>query len=188
MSYAAWSVVFGEQPSAAKWNILGTNDASFNDGTGIGTNAIAAASIATNAIKIGYAEITSPFTTATTGSYVDVTSLTVTVTVPSGGRDAYITLWTPAVKTTGTAANTLTVALREGSTIIGQTVINEPVSAYNAMCFWQGRVSAPTAGSHTYKASVVQTGGAGTMTVEAGNAASGGIADYSSAYILVMMI
>lgn len=35
MSYAAWSVVFGEQPSAAKWNILGTNDASFNDGTGI---------------------------------------------------------------------------------------------------------------------------------------------------------
>lgn len=35
MSYAAWSVVFGEQPSAAKWNILGTNDSSFNDGTGI---------------------------------------------------------------------------------------------------------------------------------------------------------
>lgn len=35
MAYASWSVVFGEQPSAAKWNILGTNDASFNDGTGI---------------------------------------------------------------------------------------------------------------------------------------------------------
>jgi len=37
MAYSAWSVVFGEQwlPSAAKWNILGTNDASFNDGTGI---------------------------------------------------------------------------------------------------------------------------------------------------------
>lgn len=35
MGYASWSVVFGEQPSAAKWNILGTNDASFNDGTGI---------------------------------------------------------------------------------------------------------------------------------------------------------
>lgn len=40
MSYTAWSVVFGEQPSAAKWNILGTNDASFNDGTGIGNAAI----------------------------------------------------------------------------------------------------------------------------------------------------
>lgn len=40
MAYASWSVVFGEQPSAAKWNILGTNDASFNDGTGIADDAI----------------------------------------------------------------------------------------------------------------------------------------------------
>lgn len=35
MAYSAFSVSFGEQPSQAKWNILGTNDASFNDGTGI---------------------------------------------------------------------------------------------------------------------------------------------------------
>ena len=35
MAYQAWSVVFGEQPTAAKWNILGTNDESFHDGTGI---------------------------------------------------------------------------------------------------------------------------------------------------------
>jgi hypothetical protein len=40
MSYAAWSVVYGEQPSAAKWNILGTNDASFNDGSGIGAGVV----------------------------------------------------------------------------------------------------------------------------------------------------
>lgn len=40
MAYAAWSVVFGEQPSAAKWNILGTNDSSFNDGTGIANGKI----------------------------------------------------------------------------------------------------------------------------------------------------
>lgn len=40
MAYQSWSVVFGEQPSAAKWNILGTNDASFNDGTGIADDAI----------------------------------------------------------------------------------------------------------------------------------------------------
>lgn len=30
MAYASWSVVFGEQPSAAKWNILGSNDAYFD--------------------------------------------------------------------------------------------------------------------------------------------------------------
>jgi hypothetical protein len=29
MSYRAWSVVYGEQPSASKWNILGTNDDHF---------------------------------------------------------------------------------------------------------------------------------------------------------------
>lgn len=40
MSYQVWSVVFGEQPSAAKWNILGTNDASFHDGTGFGSGII----------------------------------------------------------------------------------------------------------------------------------------------------
>lgn len=38
--YTAWSVVYGEQPSTAKWNLLGQNDASFNDGTGIADNAI----------------------------------------------------------------------------------------------------------------------------------------------------
>lgn len=37
MSYASWSVVFGEQPSAAKWNILGTNDAYFDSLIGSGT-------------------------------------------------------------------------------------------------------------------------------------------------------
>lgn len=46
MAYTSWSVVFGEQPSAAKWNILGTNDASFNDGTGIANDAITGAKIA----------------------------------------------------------------------------------------------------------------------------------------------
>ena len=33
MAYTAWSVVFGEQPTAAKWNQLGQNDAGFKDGT-----------------------------------------------------------------------------------------------------------------------------------------------------------
>jgi hypothetical protein len=46
MSYQVWSVVFGEQPSASKWNILGTNDAGFNDGTAIGDDAILSRHIA----------------------------------------------------------------------------------------------------------------------------------------------
>lgn len=37
MAYTSWSVAFGEQPSAAKWNILGTNDAYFDGLIGSGT-------------------------------------------------------------------------------------------------------------------------------------------------------
>lgn len=42
MAYVAWSVVFGEQPTAAKWNQLGANDAGFKDGTNIDDDAIKA--------------------------------------------------------------------------------------------------------------------------------------------------
>lgn len=40
MAYTAWSVVFGEQPTAAKWNQLGANDAGLRDGTNIDDGAI----------------------------------------------------------------------------------------------------------------------------------------------------
>ena len=42
MAYTAWSVVFGEQPTAAKWNQLGENDAGFRDGTNIDDDVIIA--------------------------------------------------------------------------------------------------------------------------------------------------
>lgn len=48
MAYASWSVVFGEQPSAAKWNILGANDAAFNNGTGIPQGAADSAEVVTS--------------------------------------------------------------------------------------------------------------------------------------------
>lgn len=34
MSYTSWSVVAGEKPTAAKWNIIGDNMAAFHDGSG----------------------------------------------------------------------------------------------------------------------------------------------------------
>lgn len=89
MAYASWSVVFGEQPTAAKWNLLGSNDASFNDGTGIGTNAVAAASLAQTAIHLGNGTSTSAFAT-TSATSVQVTGVTVTVTIPSGSRKVLI--------------------------------------------------------------------------------------------------
>lgn len=75
MAYASWSVVAGEQPSAAKWNILGTNDASFNNGTGLPTANSSVTTVVTSQ------------TTAST-SYTDLSTVgpTVTVTVGSSGK------------------------------------------------------------------------------------------------------
>lgn len=58
MAYASWSVTFGEQPSAAKWNILGTNDSFFNDqvGTGFGSGTTS---------KVWWEELTNGRTTLT---------------------------------------------------------------------------------------------------------------------------
>lgn len=52
MSYNAWSVVFGEIPSATKWNLLGSNDDSFNDGTGIADDKILTRHIADNQVPV----------------------------------------------------------------------------------------------------------------------------------------
>lgn len=58
MSYTAWSVVFGEQPSASKWNILGTNDAGFKDGTNIDAGAITNSHLASG---ISSAKLSNPY-------------------------------------------------------------------------------------------------------------------------------
>lgn len=67
MAYQSWSVVFGEQPSAAKWNILGSNDASFNDGTGIGDNAIGNTQLALGSVV---QMVGTPYTDVATGTTI----------------------------------------------------------------------------------------------------------------------
>lgn len=52
MGYTAFSVTFGEVPTAAKWNYLGTNDESFNDGTGIADDAIIQRHFADNSVGV----------------------------------------------------------------------------------------------------------------------------------------
>lgn len=158
MAYTSWSVVFGEQPSAAKWNILGTNDASFNDGSGIGTNAIAGASLKTDAINLGYAEATADQTGITT--ITDLTSLSVSVTVPAGSR--YIKVH-GSVTINGSVANLAGLRIREGSTVLG--VARTPTSGTGG---WATRTdvwykAVVSAGSHTYKLSLTLDAGSGSV-------------------------
>ena len=112
MAYAAFSVVFGEQPSAAKWNILGSNDASFNDGTGIGTSAITTAKIADAGItseKLAptiYQNLNTSYPAVASAAYTDITgsnfSVTTTATTTKMLIMSFVTgRWTgaPSVET-----------------------------------------------------------------------------------------
>ena len=98
MAYTAWSVVFGEQPTAAKWNQLGANDAGFKDGTNIDSLAIttanlAAASVTPDKLSLG-GQNNFVFTDQSTSStsFTDlatVQSLTVTV----GANGLLLVMW-----------------------------------------------------------------------------------------------
>jgi hypothetical protein len=99
MSYTAWSVVFGEQPTAAKWNQLGANDAGFKDGTNIDNDAILnrhlAAAIVSNAemaTDTWLWEKLADVTLASTGTSISSGTITarkhlriITVVNPTGG-------------------------------------------------------------------------------------------------------
>lgn len=62
--YQAWSVTVGEQPTTAYWNILGSNDASFNTGVGMNDDIITFRHLAVDTVPTGiiqaYAGLTAP--------------------------------------------------------------------------------------------------------------------------------
>ena len=153
--------------------------------TALGTNGVAASNLATSAIYLGYAQITSNFTTTTTPSRVDVTGLSVTVTVPSGSRNLKITAFCGNIKTSGSAGNGVDWAIMEGTTCLNCTSFAEPVTAYPVSVMTTAFVSAPSAGSHTYKVQAAQSG-AGTLTVSAGS--NPAVGNAGPAFILVELI
>lgn len=158
MSYNAWSVIFGEVVSAAKWNILGTNDAAFNSGGGV-----LGSGLATDAITLGYAQITSPFVGSATTSDQDITSLATTVTIPSGGRRIKITAFIWYAGSSSAASSSLEIKIKDGATVLaGQLVSTAGVSYGSPFNVMYSAVIA--AGSHTYKVAV-SNAGAGSPTV-----------------------
>lgn len=59
MAYSADTFVADEQPTTAKWNKLWSNDASFNDGTGIADDAILNRHLADNSVLSAQLDIIS---------------------------------------------------------------------------------------------------------------------------------
>ena len=156
--------------------------------TALANNTILGNNLATSAIKLGYAERTSDFTTTAVSTWTDVTGLSATVTVPAGGRDIKITAFIGGLKTTAAAGTFVSMAIMEGTTVLGMGGMNEPVAAYNMPFTIVARVSAPSAGSHTYKVAVASSF-AGTLTAAAGASGTASATNaYTAAFILVEAI
>lgn len=77
MSYSADTFVADEQPTTAKWNKLWSNDASFNDGTGIADDAILGRHIAAGVVESESLNATIAFRAGMTGSVVITSEATV---------------------------------------------------------------------------------------------------------------
>jgi len=143
-------------------------DAGTLPGSIIATNAVEARSLATNAITLGYAETTTSQTGITT--ITDLTGLSVTVTVPAGGR--YIEIH-GAVSLNGSTSNLAGLRIREGTDVLG--VSRQPTNGTGG---WSVRTDVwfrgvVTAGSHTYKLSLTLDAGSGSVAAEATTLAAG---------------
>ena len=111
--YVAWSVTAGEQPTAAKWGILGTNDAAFNTGVGFNDGIITWRHLATDVIPTGTIH---PFAGASQPS-----SSWLICDGSAVGRGDYPALWSLIGTTYGNGDGTKTFNLPDlrGRTIFG---------------------------------------------------------------------
>lgn len=118
---------------------------------------------------LGYTQITSGFTTAST-SPVQVTGLTVTVMVPTGGRRLKITAFARDLYNTGTASYT-NLDIWDGTVGTGTKLTGaqaETAAAAQTIPSTAIAVVSPAAGSKTYNVSIGAS--ANTSGLEAGTA------------------
>lgn len=147
--------------------------------TQIATNGVSASNLATNAITLGSAKITTNFTTTST-TVVQVTGLTTTVTIPTGGRQIRVSAYIPRAQVSTTTY--FVGSIWDGAVGSGTQLIDSPV--YNATANSGGSLVlsalvTPSAGSKTYNVGVF-TLGASTLTAS--------VSATSPAYILVEAI
>lgn len=146
------SVTVGILASAAMLNQVNT--------AAIQTNAVTASKLSTDAITLGYTQITSNFTTVST-TPVQVTGLTTTVTIPAGGRRIKITVFTKAAY--GSTSNTSNLTIWDGTvgsgTQIGAGSGFQSTGANSTIAM---AIVTPAAGSKTYNAGFNVATGTGT--------------------------
>lgn len=124
------------------------------------TNTVLAAMLSTSAITLGYADGTGTASGITT-TPTDVTGVTVTVTVPAGGRRVEIDANCELESTVGGDGGNLSI-LEDGTVIRTVTVACTPAATRDSKRIVFSKI--PTAGSHTYKLQVVRGSGSGSLS------------------------
>jgi hypothetical protein len=138
------------------------------DGSALNTNAIAADKLATSAITLGYAQITSDFSTAST-SDVQVTGLTASVTIPAGGRKVKITTFFNNGSNSGSANNNLSIwdgTVGSGTRLSSSNLKNRVVGDNTGYMTCIAVVS-PSAGAKTYNVGLSTNTGTATVNASA---------------------
>lgn len=132
------------------------------------TNAVQANQLATGAIFLGYAQVTTTVTSSSTAA-VQIVGLSVTVTVPAGGRRVKITV-NGSDMYSATGAAFITGTLWDGpvgtGTLIGRSQMNGGGTTVQTPLTLMSVVS-PSAGSKTYNVGLATSVGANTANIEA---------------------
>lgn len=135
-----WSVIFGEQPNAAKWNILGENDDYFDDAT-----------------KEGWSELSETFTYASASTITVATDATTRfqkgdkLRFKQGAGYKYYVI-------TAVAATTLTVLVNTDYTVANAAITD----------IWVSRAARPFGFPSAFAVAAFATTGWGTPTYSVG--------------------
>lgn len=170
-------------PATGKASIYGIGTSNLRPGfiNEGGTAEVIMTNAGTTGTTLGYAQITANFSnTSTTASAV--TGLSVTVTIPSGGRRVKITAWGRSVLN-NTAGDYSLLSIWDGTVGTGTQLAETAALSSSASAQYSATVMAvvtPSAGSKTYAVGLCNASTAGTNTLTASTVAP--------AFILVELI
>ncbi len=175
MAYSADSFVADEQPTTAKWNKLWSNDASFNDGTGIADGVIAARHMAAGAVVQVVQATDATNTQNSTGTYAD-TSLSKAIT-PTDATNKVLVMISQMFYTGATNSTGIKVQILRGVTAIVAPAAWHLgfISGGNGMraYFHYAYLDSPaSASAQTYKTQFAISTGGGTIFVNQDGAIS----------------
>jgi hypothetical protein len=150
------SVTSGVLASAALLNTVNT--------AALQTNAVGASNISATALVLGYAQITTNFTTTST-SFVQVTGLTSTVTIPAGSRHTRVTAYIGSLAASSSGVPVL--SLWDGTVGSGTQLQQSNGIAGDGHSNYLSWVGTPAVGPKTYNLGADTT--TGTLTITAGS-------------------